>query len=68
MKIIFDKQRGLTLVEAVVTMAIFVLSGMVIVSLFTYHTKLFQIEERSSSLKINKSLFTKNFSEAGGMA
>lgn len=68
MKIIFDKQRGLTLVEVTVAMAIFVVSSLVIVSLFIYHAKLFQIEERVSSLKINKSLFTKNFNEAGGAA
>ena len=59
------KQRGFTIVETVIAISIFVVSSIVIVSLFIYHTKLFKIEESLSSLKINKSLFTRNFGEAG---
>ncbi len=64
----FKKQSGLTLLETVIAISIFVVSAIVIVSLFIYHTKIFKIEESLSSLKIHKSLFTRNFNEAGEAA
>lgn len=65
---LFKKQSGLTIVEAVIALAIFSMAAIVIVSLFIQHTKLFSIEEKLGSLKINKSSFARTFSDLGNAA
>jgi len=58
------KRSGMTLIEIVISMSIFVVAFMVISSLFIYHTKLFSLQESTGSLKLQKALFSKRFRES----
>ncbi|MCG2693920.1 prepilin-type N-terminal cleavage/methylation domain-containing protein [Candidatus Parcubacteria bacterium] len=58
------KRSGLTLIEVVVSISIFVVTIIVISSLFIYHSKLFSLQESAGSLKLQKTLFVKRFREA----
>ena len=61
-------KKGMTVIETVIATSVFMMASIIIVSLFVSHTQLFRIQEEVGSLKLNKTIFTKQFRETGEAA
>ncbi|MFA5134055.1 MAG: type II secretion system protein [Patescibacteria group bacterium] len=61
-------KRGFTLLEVVIVLAIFTILAVVISSLYIYHSNLYRIEEAAGDIKMQKTIFIKNFRETAEIA
>jgi len=55
------QQKGISLIETVITTAIFVVASIIIGSLFVSHSQLYRIQTGMIDIKIYKTHFSKNF-------
>lgn len=61
-------QYGFTLLETIIATSIFVVVALVVGTLFIYHTQIYKSQEKISSFKLQKSLFSKHLRTIGESA
>lgn len=61
-------KKGFTIIEIVITLAIFAIISIVIGSLYVSHSNLYRIEAAAADIKSQKIIFVKNFQETGKAA
>lgn len=60
--------RGISIIEAVVVIAIFTVVSIVIGSIYIGHSKLYTVGNAAANVKLQKSIFVKNIGEAAKSA
>jgi len=63
-----NKNKGISLIETVVTTAIFVVASIIIGSLFVSNSQLYRVQTTVTDIKIYKTNFSKNFKNIGESA
>ncbi|MFH1193797.1 MAG: prepilin-type N-terminal cleavage/methylation domain-containing protein [bacterium] len=57
------KNRGITIIEMVISLSIFAVVSIIIASLYIYHSNLYRIESADAGIKTQRAVFIKNFRE-----